>query len=96
MRTNWPLVVNLFFLLLLLITARQQWFARASDGQVQRRSARVQLAIGLAVFAGFVFMRTGLGWFFQQPAFAMFWVAIIALSVMPQQWRQSLRRVIRH
>jgi hypothetical protein len=92
---DWTLIVNLVFLLLLLITARHQWFSRASDTTIARRNARVQLATGLVIFGAFGFMRTALGSLFQQPAFVMFWLAFIALSVMPQEWRQSLRRVIR-
>jgi UDP-N-acetylmuramyl pentapeptide phosphotransferase/UDP-N-acetylglucosamine-1-phosphate transferase len=91
---DWTLVVNLLFLLLLLLTARQQWFARASDTQIQRRGARVQLVIGIAIFAGFVLLRATFARLFQHPSFVMFWFAFIAISVMPAEWRDSLRRVM--
>jgi hypothetical protein len=47
---DWMLVVNLTFLLLLLVAARDRWLVRATDEELKRRASRRDVFLGLSLF----------------------------------------------
>jgi hypothetical protein len=89
---NWRLVVNLVFLLLLLFTARRQWFQRASDDDLRRRA-------GVKRFYGLVFAVAGVRflWSSGNDAYGQYMTACGALCLLaflasgsPQRYRGEM------
>lgn len=88
---NWRLVVNLVFLLLLLLAARERWFVRASDEALRRRAGRRDLILGivlmLAMNVAIPIAAVRLG----HPVL-LFWLGIAALGGCGNLYERHCRR----
>jgi hypothetical protein len=85
---DWRLVTNLIFLLLLLLTAREQWFSRASNEQIKRRTHRKQVLAGMTLFAGLLAICSLVPRLMSTETFGIAWGAYIVGSLAWVVWRE--------